>query len=202
MKRIIVMVAALVICLAGLAVAAATGGTGTVKGHVTWKYTPFVYNMSPNSGMSSGGINLSSMGDKNHNQPQSDAGAKIELIPVDFNKNSISDYQERDWYCMGQPPEGSHIFVSQANNGGYYEITDVPAGKYIMIIVSAKEKENYNYIEPKLQQYIRNWDLFNTFVLSGNEYVKKDITITNGAITVCDQRFNYTAHQGIEQSES
>lgn len=202
MKRILICVMAFFVLVAGVAFAAQAAGTGTIKGTVSWKYTKFVENRSPNAGMSSGGINVSAWNDKKYTKAHGDSGAKIELIPVSYNKASISDVQERNWYAANQVPEGTNIFMTRADNGGYYEISGIPAGEYIMIIVSQKEKENYTYEEPTLQKYVRNWDMFNTFVLSGNEYVKRNVTIKAGEIMTQNQNFNYTVKLGITTNES
>lgn len=201
MKRLMTGVLMLMLVLMGTMFAAAADN-GSVKGTVTWKYSPFVNNRAAGSGMSSGGINIRTFNDKNYAKPKGDAGAKIELISTSFNKNSLTDTQEQQWYSMDLAPVGQQVFVTRADNGGYYELTNIPAGEYLMIIVSAKERQNYSYAEPVLQKYIRTWDLFDTFVLSGNEYVKKNVVIKAGQSVTVNQNFDYTVRQGVNVSES
>lgn len=196
-----ILSAVLVFAVGTLSVAAASAAaSGSVKGTVTWKYSKFVVNRNDN-GMSSGGLNLNSLRDKDYARDRGDAGAKIELIPTGFDRNSITELQERTWYGESIPPAGKNIFVAIANNAGYYEINSVPAGEYMLIIVSRKARENYTYPEPLMQRYIRDWDYFNSFVLSGNEYSMRKVNVENGKALTVNKNFEYTVRRGYVDTE-
>ncbi|MGE1062933.1 hypothetical protein NXG27_09955 [Megasphaera paucivorans] len=195
MKRMMRVWVFLVILVCGAVyVSAAASDTGGVRGVVTWKYSKFIRERGYN-GVSQGGLNLNALRDKEYAKPRGDVGAKIELIPVTFNKNSITDVQERLWYSSNLPPEGTHIFFVEADNAGYYEINDVPAGEYMLFIVSAKARAYYAYPENEVLQYIRNWDYFNAFVLDGNEYSLRRITIQKGQNLTVNREFEYTVRR-------
>ncbi len=198
MKRCIALLVVVLTLLAGTVFAA---GTGTLKGNVWWHYSKFEINRGPD-GSSSGSLNLNVWSDKKYASNKGDTGARIEVIPTGFNKKSISSAEERAWYTHGQPPAGRNIFVTQANNGGYYEIAGIPEGEYMVIVVSRKAKEDIDYADPALQNYIGNWDLFNSFVLSGCAYETKKVRIRAGATTVVNQNFDYTVQHGYYKTEA
>ncbi len=199
MKRVVLLLVACMVLLAGTVFAAAAAGDSGIKGNVTWKYSRLVYNRG-DDGRATSAVDVQLWKSKAAGKVHGDAGAKIILIPKDFDKNSLSEDQEREWYTLGIVPEGKNIFITQANNEGYYEITGVPSGEYLLIIISQKEKQHYVYAEPLLQRYIRNWDMFNTFVLSGCEYTRSKVMIKAGKMTAQNASFEYTRQYGVDKS--
>ncbi|WP_427113894.1 hypothetical protein [Megasphaera sueciensis] len=192
MKRMMrVWILFIVLVCGAVYVSAAASDTGGVRGVVTWKYSKFIRERG-HDGLSQGGLNLNALRDKEYAKPRGDVGAKVELIPVTFNKNSITDVRERLWYSSNLPPEGTNIFFTAADNAGYYEINGVPAGEYMLFIVSAKARAYYAYPEKDVLQYIRNWDYFNAFVLDGNEYSLRRVTIQKGQNLTVNREFEYT----------
>ena len=198
MKRMMRVLIFLVVLVCGAVYVSATASdTGGVRGFVTWKYSKFIREPKYNE-FSQGGLNLNALRDKEYAKPRGDVRAKIELIPIAFNKNSITDAQERLWYSSNLPPEGTHIFFAEADNAGYYEINDVPAGEYMLFIVSAKARAYYAYPEKDVLRYIRNWDYFNAFVLNGCEYSLRQITVQKGQNLTVNREFEYTVRHDYQ----
>lgn len=191
------VVLAVLLCQLAYASAAHTGG---VHGRVTWQYSKFIEQRNMN-GMPSSGLNIKALQDKEYARKRGDAGAKIELIPVTFDKNSITEDQEQAWYRDNVPPPGKNIFFAPVNQEGYYEIYGVPAGDYMLLIVSRKSKETYTYPEKRMLRYIRNWEYFDYFVLAGGEYSLRKITIQAGKTLTADRNFEYTVTYGYVGNE-
>ena len=170
MKRIIVAfgVCVLFIMVCGNIVFAAEN-TGSIKGTVTWQYNDFV-------------------------GTKGDVGAKIELIPKDFDVNSISAEAEDSWLIKDESPDGSGIFVTCADGYGNYEINGIPAGSYMLIIVSKQTTRDVT-IEPQREpftNYVRNWDKFKIGIFGIGKYMYKYVTIKEGITSVMSYDFGNT----------
>jgi len=150
-------------------VAFAEGDTGNIKGTITWQYNDFV-------------------------GTKGDVGAKIELIPFDFDINTISLDDEDRWLMLDRIPENSNIFIMNADGYGNYETEGIPAGKYLMIIVSKKTTRNLDMEPPKsvFDRYTREWDKFKLFMFETNKYTFKVIDIKVNTSTTVSYDFGNT----------
>ncbi|GEC92824.1 hypothetical protein [Brevibacillus brevis] len=129
---------------------------GSLKGTITWQYNDFV-------------------------GTKPDVNAKILLIPTGFDKNTITDVEE-GVFAIGTVPKNSGLFAAKANGYGNYEIGNLPAGEYHILVVSAQTTRNIKepvdeYFTSILKPYIRNWDSFVRISLLHYKYELSTITI-------------------------
>lgn len=91
-------------------------GYGNIKGTVTWQYNDFI-------------------------GTKPDVGAKVFLIPTDFNyknyKGSLTSF------AVGINDDKNKLFVGKVNGYGTYEISDIPVGEYLAIIVSKNTTRDF-----------------------------------------------------------
>ncbi|MCM3789131.1 SH3 domain-containing protein [Domibacillus indicus] len=104
-------------------------GTGNLKGTVTWQYNRYI-------------------------GTKPDVGAKVFLIPMNFDYTKYSESDLTFYGTIGSVPANSNLHFAKVNGYGQYEISDVPAGKYLAVIVSNNTTRDFNqplYIESTLK---------------------------------------------------
>lgn len=115
-----------------------SNGFGTLRGTVTWQYNKYI-------------------------GTKPDVGAKIFVIPNDFNHNSVN-IGVLSSFAIGVDTNGDNLFIGEANGYGEYQISDIPVGKYFVLISSRKTTRNpYEPIHPYLEQKL-------TYLLGSNSY--------------------------------
>ncbi|QDS35215.1 hypothetical protein [Brevibacillus brevis] len=130
---------------------------GALKGTITWQYNDFV-------------------------GTKPDVNARIYLIRTDFDKNTITDLEEGMFAHESIAPKGSGLYAAKANGYGNYEIGNVPAGEYHILVVSKKTIRNVQ--EPvddltayTLNPYVRDWENFEAATFLLYKHVLSKITI-------------------------
>lgn len=145
---------------------------GNLKGTITWQYNDFI-------------------------GTKPDVGAVIFLIPSNFNPNSITDEDLKQFYGNFIAPKNSGIFSTKTNGYGYYEISNVPQGEYIIFIMSRMaSRNNENQIDQNtinlLKPVIKNWDFFKLIFLDTNKFKCDRITINRGLDLDYSHDFGYS----------
>ncbi|MDX1806603.1 MAG: S-layer homology domain-containing protein [Paenisporosarcina sp.] len=136
-------------------------GVGTVKGSVTWQYNDFI-------------------------GTKPDVGAKVFLIPNGFKHTNFTDLNL--FTMIGSIPKLSNLHYAKVDGFGYYELNDVPAGDYTIIITSKNTTRNPDsdiMVKLVLEKLLgpTNYALFELFNLKINKHewysieVKKDRTL-------------------------
>ncbi|TQR39104.1 hypothetical protein [Brevibacillus brevis] len=130
---------------------------GALKGTITWQYNDFV-------------------------GTKPDVNARIYLIPTDFDKNTITDLEESTFLYETIAPKGSRLYAAKANGYGNYEIGNVPAGEYHILVVSKQTIRNLQ--EPvddltayTLNPYVRDWESFEAATFLLYKHVLSKVTI-------------------------
>lgn len=147
-------------------------GYGTVKGVITWQYNSYI-------------------------GTKPDVGAKIFLIPTNFNPK---DYKKEDlelYAMVGSTPKNSNLFFGKADGYGNYEIANVTAGKYILIVSSRKTTRDPNeevYIEKELKKLLGDaYQRFYDFNIGNfNNYTFKYIEVKKNNTVPFSHDFGYT----------
>lgn len=148
---------------------------GQVKGQITWQYNKFI-------------------------GTRGDNGAKVLIIPAN-DKVKTFDNHEAAMFLTGTYDSG--IMVTKCDGYGNFDFGDVPAGKYIMLIVS----QNTNSMERLLDEnsWISDFKMYYGDSFSDEDleklilfvgYQKYDfdyITVEDGKIVTITHDFGYTA---------
>lgn len=138
-------------------------GTGSLKGSVTWQYNDFV-------------------------GTKADVGSQVFLIPIGFKQKNFTKSQMDLYSTIGSIPAKSNLQYAKVNGFGAYEITDIPVGKYHIIISSKSTNRDMDSplsLEGTLKPLLgsTNYDAFFLFNLSYRKSqwstieIKKDKTI-------------------------
>ncbi|UKK97563.1 hypothetical protein [Brevibacillus brevis] len=133
---------------------------GSLKGTITWQYNDFV-------------------------GTKPDVNARILLISKGYDKNTLTDDEESIFAIGTVPKKNVGLFAAKANGYGNYEVGNLPAGEYHILVVSAQTTRNINepideYFTSILKPYIRNWDSFVRISLLHLKYELSTITIEEG----------------------
>lgn len=147
-------------------------GQGNLKGTITWQYNNFV-------------------------GTKGDVGAKIFLIPTNFNKNKVTDNQADMFAMIGECPNNSGLFFGKADGYGNYIINNIPTGEYILLIVSAKTTRNFTepidlYTKSLLTPVVKDYNKFEILNLSINKYNILKININKGDVNNFSHDFGNT----------
>ncbi|MFC5529047.1 stalk domain-containing protein [Cohnella yongneupensis] len=141
-------------------VPAKEAGVGNVKGAITWQYNDFV-------------------------GTKADVGAKVFLIPTSFDKKSITADESNLYSMIGAVPKGSGLQFVKVNGFGQYELNDIPAGKYYIVISSKNTTRNSDedlsdYVVSTLKPLFADWDTFVLFNLKLTNHEVREIEIKKG----------------------
>lgn len=145
---------------------------GSVKGAITWQYNTFI-------------------------GTKPDTGAKIFLIPTNFDKNSVTEAESMSFGSIGSVPKGKKLFFAKANGYGNYEINNIPTGKYIIIISSNKTTRDFNkaiddYDTNLLKSLIRDYEHFEIMNLKLNKYMIRTVEVNANQIKDFSYDFGFT----------
>ncbi len=184
-----VMAAVCMMWAALLPVGEAAAPSGKVQGTVTWRYSLVRSTQGIGDQKPIAGIDIISSGTQD--KIYKDRGARVELIPFFFDKESITSSQEQDWYTRGIAPAGSNIFVAETDEDGNYLIENIPEGTYELVLISGRAKSNSIPPEQEalMKRYVRNWDVFDLFVLNGSNYIMKRVIVQPGVPVVENYEF-------------
>jgi len=87
--------------------------TFNLEGVITWQYNDFI-------------------------GTKPDVGAKIFLIPRDFNPTNFKQIDLEGYSMIGIAPKNSNLFYTEANGYGNYKLKNIPVGEYILVVSSKK----------------------------------------------------------------
>ncbi|GAB7386170.1 hypothetical protein BSNK01_00050 [Bacillaceae bacterium] len=146
-------------------------GVGNLKGTITWQYNEFI-------------------------GTKPDVEAHIYVIPYDFNKNNFTQNEINLYTMIGIVPENSGLYYKRANGYGQFEINGIPAGKYIIVVVSNNTHRNPDepiseYVESLLKDKL-DWDNFKKFRLDMNKHEVDVIEIKPNQTEDFSHDFGYT----------
>lgn len=147
--------------------------TGKIKGTITWQYNEFI-------------------------GTKPDVGAKIALIPANLTKNTGPKH-EIYFFALtlsSNSPETTGIYTTKANGYGEYEMNDVPAGEYYILIVSQKTRSDLtiNKWDALILQEIFSEDEWKVLQLNLklNKYEFEKIEIKENKVIDVSHDFGYT----------
>jgi hypothetical protein len=146
---------------------------GNIKGTITWQYNRFI-------------------------GTKPDVGANIFLIPVNFISSKYSMSQLELFSMIGSIPEGSNLHYVKANGYGNYELTNVPIGKYIIVISSKNTTRDFqqpidSYTEETLVPILGSgYDKFKEFNLYLQKYNWSVIEIKKNSTLDVSKDFGFT----------
>ena len=195
MKKVAAVMAAVwMFFAAGMTAGEAAAPSGKVQGTVTWRYSLMRATQGIGDQKPIAGIDI--INSSNQDKIYNDRGARVQLIPYFFDKTSITSSQEQDWYTRGIAPAGSNIFVTETDEDGNYQIENIPEGTYELVIISGRAKSSSIPPEQEatMKRYVRNWDVFDLFVLNGSNYIIKRVVVQPGMPVVENYEFE-TARQ-------
>lgn len=121
----------------------------------------------------------------------SDTGAKVLLIPKNISDGNI------DYIFIS---ENTGVFETKVDGTGTYNFNHVPAGEYVILIISknttdrlAFEVDNWeNHIFSRVNSYLENNVTFSNFFIAFNKYDVSTITIYKGENTTYSYDFGIT----------
>ncbi|SEF70579.1 Ankyrin repeat-containing protein [Paenibacillus sp. UNC499MF] len=147
-------------------------GKGNLKGTITWRYNEYI-------------------------GTKPDIDARVYLIPVNFDKNSITEEQSRRFTFGYTPDNNTSLYYKSANGYGNFEINSIDAGDYYAVISSSKTKRRSleplsEYVVSTLKPLLRDWDDFSKFFLQMNKHEVKRITIKPNETLNISHDFGYT----------
>lgn len=149
-----------------------TNAVGTLKGTVTYQYNKFI-------------------------GTKPDVGAQIYIIPTNFDYKA---YKEDDFklYIFAGITEGiNNLYYAEAKGYGTYELTDIPVGEYLVIIVSENNTRNPDdpiYLEDTLKPLIgaKNYETFKKFRLDFDKHKWEVVEIKKDKTKDFSHDFGYT----------
>lgn len=147
-------------------------GTGTVEGDITWQYNRYI-------------------------GTKPDVGAKIFLIPIDFDPKKFKQHDLEIYSIIGSPPDNSYLYYGKTSGYGSYEISDVRTGKYLLVVSSHDTRRNPNeevYIEDELKERLgKAYETFYQFNVGYfNNYHWKTIEVKKNGTVNYSHDFGYT----------
>jgi hypothetical protein len=130
---------------------------GKLKGTITWQYNDFV-------------------------GTKPDVGATVILFPVHFDKKKMTEKEESLLFMLNTPVPRLNVYTGKVNGVGTYEIPNVPAGDYLVLITSKNTTRDFRepIDEPTKAvwgNYVKNWEQFNLFKLGTHNYEFSTIKI-------------------------
>lgn len=148
---------------------------GKIKGTITWQYNNYI-------------------GTKGDN------GAKIYIIPTNFDITSISLEDEKRYYNYGTIPKDTNLFYAKADGYGSYEIDGIPAGEYYVLIISDNVNKDSRapmssfteYVLKKMCRDLRNAGM--SYETAVNKHTTKTVQIKVGITTSLSHDFGYKDH--------
>lgn len=142
---------------------------GSIKGNITWQYNRYI-------------------------GTKADTGAKIALIPTNLSNKSENSFFA---LLLQQNPQGKDgIYTAKADGYGTYEIQDVPAGEYYLLISSNNTRSDmkiYTFDEERLKKLFseKDWNKLK-MPLKLNKYELKAIKIEENKTIIQSYDFGYT----------
>ncbi|WP_053403408.1 hypothetical protein [Priestia koreensis] len=146
-------------------------GYGTVKGDITWQYNRYI-------------------------GTKPDVGADVYLIPVNFNPKTVKKSDLDTYILIGSAPKNSNLYYGKVSGFGHYEISNVPVGKYLLVVSSAKTNRNPDdpiYIKSVLAPKLgASYQMFEDFKLKFPSHTWSTIEISKGNVLDYSYDFGYT----------
>ncbi|OEH92957.1 hypothetical protein [Bacillus solimangrovi] len=146
-------------------------GKGSLKGTITWQYNDFV-------------------------GTKGDVDAKIVLISETFDSSRYSD-DDLSLLTFGITVGMEGVYAVNADGYGHYEMSNIPAGNYVLLVLSNKTRRNMKEpIDSYTQQTLRkvlNIGNFNEFgFLNLKKHTVEEIMIKENETTNFSHDFGYT----------
>lgn len=152
---------------------ATSSGAGNIKGVITWQYNNFI-------------------------GTKPDTGANIVLISKNINKNVNKNSDNRIFdLTLEQAPNGKNgIYTGKADGYGNYEIDDVPAGAYYILIKSNNTNSDMtidSFTSSVLQGMFSEQDWNNLQnILKLNKYIFTTVEIKSDKTIIGSHDFGHT----------
>ncbi|MGN0940978.1 MAG: hypothetical protein ACI4OA_04660 [Selenomonadaceae bacterium] len=121
--------------------------------------------------------------------------SRVELIQKGIDFDRVPANAIDDWYQFGKQPEGIPVFIVDTDETGHYEIKDVPAGEYYMVVVAPRigdgmadlTRTNAGY---NLSKYLPNWESFAMFTGGMQSCVVREVTVADDKDVTLDHDFS------------
>ena len=121
--------------------------------------------------------------------------SRVELIQKGIDFDRVPANAIDDWYQFGKQPEGIPVFIVDTDETGHYEIKDVPAGEYYMVVVAPRigdgmadlTRTNAGY---NLSKYLPNWESFAMFTGGMQSCVVREVTVSDDKDVTLDHDFS------------
>ena len=146
---------------------------GELHGTITWQYNNFV-------------------------GTRGDTGAKIFLWPTNYDKSTVTPLEEDTWILGVSAPKNKNCFLTQADGYGNFDIYDIPAGEYIIFVLSRNTSHPPTQLQPYINyfsKYFQDIDKFAKINLSMFKFTFATIKISNERINRFSYDFGYTYMQ-------
>lgn len=145
---------------------------GTLKGTVTWQYNKVI-------------------------GTKPDVGAQIFIIPTNFDYKKYKENDFKNYIFVGITETIKDVYYAEANGYGNYELTDIPVGKYLVIIVSKNTTRNPDdqiYLEETLKPLIgeTNYANFKKFRLNFQKHTWETLEVKKDGTKDFSKDFGYT----------
>lgn len=145
---------------------------GNIKGTITWQWNAYI-------------------------GTKPDVNARVFLIPVGFDKLSLTQQEVNDYVLTGKIPAKTDLFYKNVDGFGKYEINGIPSGKYVIIVVSKNTTRNTAEKIPDaeanlIKSLIRDYSLAEKSWLTMNKHKVETITITANQTLDYSTDFGYT----------
>ena len=119
---------------------------------------------------------------------------KVQLIASDLHMAELTAGEIEDWYQRDIAPAGWPIFLTTTQENGAYEIEDVPAGRYYLVMISGQiDDGTADPVRTRsgeaLAKYLPQWDQYAAFVIGLNACAVQEIEVKDGAMTRVDHDF-------------
>ena len=125
---------------------------------------------------------------------------KVQLISQNIDMRSLTEAEIEDWYKNDVAPDGQPIFLTAAQEDGTYEISNVPEGRYYLVIIAGQADDGFsNPLRTRsgdaLSRYLPDWDQYAMFVIGMNSCVVQEIEVRDGTMTRADYDFGAFAEK-------
>ncbi len=185
MKKFLMAGALSLLLIPGIVFAGPGGVTGTVR----LAPRPGLTSMGMANGSNGFGVPLTGRQDK------IDRETKVHLISQEIDMKRLSSAEIEKWYKNGETPKGKPIFITTLKEDGTYEFSNVPSGRYFLIIVAGQMDTVGNNdvsrtaLGEKIAKYLPNWDQFELFNIGLNSAVVQEVSVTDDTVSQMDYNF-------------
>lgn len=119
---------------------------------------------------------------------------KVQLIARDVDLTALAAGEIEDWYQRDIAPAGWPIFLTNTQEDGSYAISDVPEGRYFLVIVAGQMTDGS--ADPlrtrsgeALAHHLPQWEQYAAFVIGLNSCAVQEVEVKDGVMTRVDHNF-------------